>query len=72
MVTYLYLQWRIKTNNQPKRANSILGIEPFTFHDLKAKGVSDFKGNKQDASGHKTAAQVAVYDRKKKSFKPTK
>ena len=49
-----------------------LGIEPFTFHDLKAKGVSDFKGNKQDASGHKTAAQVAVYDRKKKRVKPTK
>tara|TARA_B100002003_G_C13597319_1_gene308355 strand:- start:85 stop:498 length:414 start_codon:yes stop_codon:yes gene_type:complete len=48
------------------------GIEPFTFHDLKAKGVSDFEGNKQDASGHKTAAQVAVYDRKKKEVKPTK
>ena len=49
-----------------------LGIEHFTFHDLKPKGVSDFTGNKQDASGHKTAAQVAVYDRKKKRVKPTK
>ena len=48
------------------------GIEPFTFHDLKAKGVSDFEGNKQDASGHKTPAQVATYDRKKKEVKPTK
>ena len=49
-----------------------LGIEPFTFHDLKPKGVSDFEGNKQDASGHKTASQVAVYDRKKKEVNPTK
>ncbi len=48
------------------------GTEPFTFHDLKAKGVSDFEGNKQDASGHKTLAQVATYDRKKKEVKPTK
>jgi integrase len=40
------------------------GVETFTFHDLKAKGVSDFEGDKQKASGHKTAAMVAVYDRK--------
>ena len=36
----------------------------FTFHDLKAKGTSDYEGDKQRFSGHKTAAQVAVYDRK--------
>lgn len=39
----------------------------FTFHDLKAKGISDYQGTateKQFASGHKTAAQVATYDRK--------
>ena len=36
----------------------------FTFHDIKAKGISDYEGNKQEFSGHKTAAQVAVYDRK--------
>jgi site-specific recombinase XerC len=38
----------------------------FTFHDLKAKGMSDFKGTaqeKQFASGHKNIAQVATYDR---------
>jgi site-specific recombinase XerC len=39
----------------------------FTFHDLKAKGVSDFEGTtaeKQFASGHKTESQIRVYDRK--------
>jgi integrase len=36
----------------------------FTFHDIKAKSISDYEGNKQQFSGHKTAAQVAVYDRK--------
>lgn len=39
----------------------------FTFHDLKAKGISDYNGTtteKQFASGHKTATQVATYDRK--------
>jgi site-specific recombinase XerC len=36
----------------------------FTFHDIKAKAISDYEGNKQEFSGHKTAAQVAIYDRK--------
>ena len=40
------------------------GIKRFTFHDLKAKGVSDFDGDKKKASGHKSDAMVAVYDRK--------
>jgi len=40
------------------------GIERFTFHDLKAKGVSDTEGDKQKASGHKSPQMVAVYDRK--------
>jgi integrase len=48
------------------------GIPPYTFHDLKAKGVSDFEGDKQAASGHRTLAQVAVYDRSKKRVKPTR
>lgn len=41
----------------------------FTFHDLKAKGVSDLEGSlqeKQQISGHKTIAQTARYDRKVK------
>jgi integrase len=44
--------------------------ERFTFHDLKAKGVSDSSGDKQAASGHKTAAMVKVYDRKLTQVKP--
>jgi integrase len=38
-----------------------------TFHDLKAKGISDYKGSSRDKqifSGHKTESQVLVYDRK--------
>ncbi|EGU0169838.1 tyrosine-type recombinase/integrase [Escherichia coli] len=41
----------------------------FTFHDLKAKGVSDLEGTlqeKQQISGHKTITQTARYDRKVK------
>ncbi|MHC5175437.1 tyrosine-type recombinase/integrase [Serratia rhizosphaerae] len=39
----------------------------FTFHDLKAKGISDLEGSlmeKQAISGHKTITQTARYDRK--------
>lgn len=38
----------------------------FSLHDLKAKGISDFAGNKQDFSGHKSAKMIPVYDRKLK------
>ena len=34
------------------------------FHDIKAKSLSGYDGDKQRFSGHKTAAQVATYDRK--------
>jgi len=46
------------------------GLERFHFHDLKAKGVSDTLGDKQQASGHKSASMVAVYDRKLNEVKP--
>ncbi|MEQ9721257.1 tyrosine-type recombinase/integrase [Yersinia alsatica] len=39
----------------------------FTFHDLKAKGISDLEGSlgeKQTISGHKNITQTARYDRK--------
>ncbi len=39
----------------------------FTFHDIKAKSISDYEGDKRAFSGHKTASQVEVYDRKLKS-----
>lgn len=38
-----------------------------TFHDLKAKGISDYEGSSKDKqlfSGHKTESQVLIYDRK--------
>ncbi|WP_423732584.1 phage integrase central domain-containing protein [Hafnia paralvei] len=41
--------------------------ENFTFHDLKAKGISELKGtfsDKQAISGQKNATQTARYDRK--------
>lgn len=42
---------------------------PCTFHDLKAKGISDYEGSSKDKqlfSGHKTESQVVIYDRKVK------
>jgi len=47
-----------------------LGIERFTFHDLKARGITDTDGNKQTASGHKTAAMIDTYNRKPEIVKP--
>lgn len=38
-----------------------------TFHDIKAKGISDYEGSSRDKqlfSGHKTESQVLVSDRK--------
>ena len=46
------------------------GVPHFTFHDIKSKGISETEGDKQRASGHKTAAMMAVYDRKLAEVKP--
>ncbi len=43
--------------------------EKFTFHDIKAKGVSD---HKQKHSGHKSATMRAVYDRTLDKIKGTR
>lgn len=55
-----------------KKAVEIGLKERFTFHDLKAKGVSDFDGDKKLASGHRTGKMLDVYDRKPGSVRPTK
>ncbi|HCR4014187.1 hypothetical protein HTG87_26300 [Citrobacter werkmanii] len=37
------------------------------FHEIKAKGISDYHDSRKDKqlfSGHKTESQVLVYDRK--------
>lgn len=44
------------------------GIERFTFHDLKAKGISD---HKQNFGGHRSAAMRRVYVRKKQEVEAT-
>jgi len=54
------------------KAEKEAGIRPFAFHDLKAKGVSDFGGDKAKASGHKSLRMVAVYDRRIESIESTK
>lgn len=50
------------------KAREVSGLAlDFTFHDIKAKSISDFEGSsreKQAFSGHKTERQVATYDRK--------
>lgn len=43
----------------------------FTFHDIKAKGISDYQGDKGRASGHKSPSMVARYDRKPQEVDPT-
>lgn len=48
------------------------GIKPYNYHDLKAKGVSDFEGDKLKASGHKDAKMLAIYDRKKHEIESTR
>lgn len=58
-------RWR-KAREAAKEAYPELDFN-FTFHDLKAKGVSDLEGSlseKQAISGHKNMGQTARYDRK--------
>ena len=47
------------------------GVQRFTFHDLKAKGVSDFDSDKQLAGGHKDPRMTEIYDRKRKEVEAT-
>jgi len=59
-------KWAIAARKEAKRKyDGELSID-FTFHDIKAKAISDYEGNKQEFSGHKTQSQVAIYDRKVK------
>jgi len=48
------------------RARNAAGLrDPFTFHDIEAKGVSNHEGDKQAFSGYKTRAQMEGYDRRR-------
>ncbi|WP_338418154.1 tyrosine-type recombinase/integrase [Izhakiella australiensis] len=58
-------RWRA-AKERAKKANPELDLN-FTYHDLKAKGISDLEGTlqeKQAISGHKNIGQTARYDRK--------
>lgn len=46
--------------------------ERFTFHDLKAKGVSDFDGDRRKAAGHRTERAADIYDRKREIVPATR
>lgn len=45
------------------KARKNFGKIDWTFHDLKAKGISDFQGDKQNFSGHKSRLQMERYNR---------
>lgn len=47
------------------------GIEHFTMHDLKAKGVSDALGDKHEAGGWQQLGMAKIYDRKIPIVEPT-
>ena len=58
----------IKPNAFSKAFNKLVkkaGVEPFTFHDLKSRGVSSFTGDKLAAGGWKDPKMLNVYDRSK-------
>ncbi|MBT9098428.1 hypothetical protein KFZ76_11990 [Methylovulum psychrotolerans] len=44
----------------------------FTFHDLKRKGISETEGDKLQASGHRTASMLNIYDVLPNVVEPTK
>ncbi|AUU90226.1 integrase [Enterobacteriaceae bacterium ENNIH3] len=59
--------WWLKAKQDAEK--KLACIIPSTFHDIKAKSISDYEGSSKDKqifSGHKTEGQVAVYDRKTK------
>lgn len=61
---------RIDTQAKQKAIDLGIDYTHFTFHDLKRKGISDTAGNKQDASGHRHASMLAIYDVKPIIVKP--
>ncbi len=37
-------------------------FEKFTLHDMKRKGITDYRGNQMAASGHRSDTMMRVYD----------
>ena len=46
-----------------KKARAKAGITDVTFHDIKAKAISDYEGDKQLFSGHKSRSMMERYNR---------
>ena len=55
-------------NSAWRRMAKKMGEEHFHFHDLKAKGVSDMKG--EQWAGHKSKKALAVYQRRARRISP--
>lgn len=66
-------QFNYRWSKARSKAREATGLAlNFTFHDLKAKGISDYDGStkeKQEFSGLKTERQVGTYDRKTRVVK---
>lgn len=54
--------WWAKNRKRIKAEHGI-AID-WTYHDIKAKGISDYEGNKQAFAGHQKPSTTAIYDRK--------
>lgn len=62
---YSYKTFNEHWNEDKRLAEAEAGFKfNFHFHDIKAKGITDFEGDKKQFSGHKTDSQVEVYIRK--------
>lgn len=62
---YTYKTFNTHWNEDKQAAEDKAGYTfNFHFHDLKAKGITDFEGDRKQFSGHKTESQVEVYVRK--------
>ena len=58
--------WYDKARTKAKENHGGEWVADFTFHDIKARSISDYDGNLQELSGHKTEAQAQSYSRKVK------
>ena len=57
-------KWYAQAKVKAQAANPNMRFD-FTFHDIKAKAITDYKkGDKREFSGHKTLAQVDTYSRR--------
>ena len=63
LTTSMVTNWVTKAKAELKTRYPNIKLD-FTFHDIKAKSISDYVGNKKQFSGHKSDSMIATYDRK--------